>query len=374
MYCLHIRAWASALPSNHSRAMREASERRMATGTDSHAFYCKRVAMERRLPIKLFKQMLSHRCDYETIAQRRPKDIIYRIISIMLIVAFVFNLFSATRYALNTEIWKQWGFTEFLINFEGGFVRRGLLGQGLYYFCSSTGMSFQWATLITCYIALSIVLLFFLKKFSELKYNWWIILSPLFLGTTFAFIRKDFILYCGLIVILMLIKDSVPSLCRRICATLIGIFCLFLHEAFIFWGIPIFSLLLISEKNNRWINISFIILIFIVFGILCFFKGNIITAQMIVDSWNELLPADSLIYYSNNSIGAIGWDSLSTFIMHLKNNTGGNVDALFIRPVFAIAAYYLITNILFVFSYKDKNYQTSQIALSSPRLFHLRST
>ena len=41
MYLLHILAWASALPSNHSKAMREASESRMAIDTDSYAFLCR---------------------------------------------------------------------------------------------------------------------------------------------------------------------------------------------------------------------------------------------------------------------------------------------------------------------------------------------
>lgn len=35
---LHKLTWASALPSDLGKAMREASERRMATDTDSHVF------------------------------------------------------------------------------------------------------------------------------------------------------------------------------------------------------------------------------------------------------------------------------------------------------------------------------------------------
>ena len=38
MRLLHISAWASALPSNMNRAMREASDGRTATDTDSCAF------------------------------------------------------------------------------------------------------------------------------------------------------------------------------------------------------------------------------------------------------------------------------------------------------------------------------------------------
>ena len=38
MPSLHIQAWASALPSDMNRAMREASSSRTATDTDSYAF------------------------------------------------------------------------------------------------------------------------------------------------------------------------------------------------------------------------------------------------------------------------------------------------------------------------------------------------
>ena len=39
MLSLHIQAWASALPSDIDRAMREASGCRTATDTDSYAFF-----------------------------------------------------------------------------------------------------------------------------------------------------------------------------------------------------------------------------------------------------------------------------------------------------------------------------------------------
>ena len=39
MPLLHIQAWASALPSDIDKAMREASSSRMATDTDSYAFF-----------------------------------------------------------------------------------------------------------------------------------------------------------------------------------------------------------------------------------------------------------------------------------------------------------------------------------------------
>ena len=44
--CLHIQAWASALPSDIDKAMREASSSRTVTGTDSYAFPFKITANE----------------------------------------------------------------------------------------------------------------------------------------------------------------------------------------------------------------------------------------------------------------------------------------------------------------------------------------
>ncbi|MDE7407758.1 MAG: hypothetical protein K2M76_04995 [Muribaculaceae bacterium] len=57
-----------------------------------------------------------------------------------------------------------------------------------------------------------------------------------------------------------------------------------------------------------------------------------------------------------NSIQALGWDSVETFIRHFRFNfseksaTGTTVwSALFIRVAFMAAAYYFATNFLFVF-------------------------
>jgi hypothetical protein len=47
MLSLHILAWASALPSDFDRAMREASSSRMVTDTDSYAFCLTFIANER---------------------------------------------------------------------------------------------------------------------------------------------------------------------------------------------------------------------------------------------------------------------------------------------------------------------------------------
>lgn len=53
MHKLHIRAWASGVAVRQERAMREASESRTATDTDSYAFFFPPTANERTTEAKI---------------------------------------------------------------------------------------------------------------------------------------------------------------------------------------------------------------------------------------------------------------------------------------------------------------------------------
>ncbi|HJE39501.1 MAG TPA: hypothetical protein K8V47_07085, partial [Candidatus Amulumruptor caecigallinarius] len=58
--------------------------------------------------------------------------ILKRIIGALVIFAFIVRLWLfADMFLLHTPI-NEWGFTEYLINFSGGFVRRGIIGEGLF--------------------------------------------------------------------------------------------------------------------------------------------------------------------------------------------------------------------------------------------------
>ena len=89
--------------------------------------------------------------------------------------------------------------SEFLINFEGGFVRRGLIGELLYFFSMSTGLQPAWIFVPVCVIAYIFVTWFLYNKFKGYGIIWWLVFSPLLCGHTTDLIRKDYIMYCFII-------------------------------------------------------------------------------------------------------------------------------------------------------------------------------
>ncbi|MDE7401814.1 MAG: hypothetical protein K2M87_00170, partial [Muribaculaceae bacterium] len=245
-------------------------------------------------------------------------------------------------------------YSEFLINYQGGFVRRGLIGEVLYQFYSFS--AYPIIPVISCisYVAFFFVIIYFFHKFRKYNYSWWILLSPLFLGYTNDIVRKDYLLYCVLIGIITLLRYSDTGIIKRIFACVLITFGLFMHEAFIFWGFPIYALILNAKQYHKILNWILICIPLIQFGVLCLFKGTPEIAQHIADSWNSVNPGKALYSGMPSAIGAIGWNAQDTFIMHLKYNfavaEGGY--GFILLPMIILAAYYMFTNFFFVF---DKN-------------------
>ena len=283
-------------------------------------------------------------------------------------MSFIYNLgYSIYASVLNVPINSSWGITEFLINFEGGFVRRGLVGQVLYWLTESTGVNPILVINVICFASLIFVVVFFFKKFHDHNYCWWLLLSPLFLNNTDAFIRKDFLLYSLLIGIFTLLKKSDPSFFRRCSVILLCIVGLFIHEAFIFFSLPIVAIVLLSDKGHRLINSILLLILISAFLMLCYSKGSFEVANEIINSWNAILPDSPLMYQSENSIGALSWDSVEAFIFHFKTNIGTNYRAtgIVFVPLQIMIYYYLLTNFLSVFGKNNSFNEESKSILSS---------
>lgn len=278
-----------------------------------------------------------------------------QVVSTCLIVAFVIKLFYTTRRFLRCDFGDSYEYSEFLINFQGGFVRRGLLGEILYQIYSVVNYPIPQVLMIISYLAFFFVLFFFFRQFHRQRYCWWILLSPLFLGFTHYIVRKDYILYAILIGGLYLLRTASPTAIKRIGACILILFGLFLHEAFIFWGFPIYALLLLSYRCDKIFNCILAFLPVAVFLILSLYKGTTDTAYAIVDSWNSLLPETPLVHTPDNSIGALGWNLFDTFLFHLRKNANTLGGGYIVLPIYALVAYYMFTNFLTLFSPKADN-------------------
>lgn len=282
---------------------------------------------------------------------------IYWLISILLIVS-IQNIY----YSFSYIDLQDFTGSEFLINYEGGFVRRGLLGEGIYLICKTTGWSPRIPIFLLCIAAYAFVFCFFLKRFLREGYSWWFLFSPLFLGFTEYVIRKDFIECSMLIFCLLLLRERSPGFAKRCCVAILTILAIFFHEAFIFWGFPIIGIILISSvKRCKWgyANIIIIIAILAAFILQVIFKGSQDATIRIVDSWNEVPGCPTLYYDEYNSIGALGWELVDTIRYHIKCNIVGydvHPIGLFWQPIFALAVYYFCTNFIFVLHRKDMSH------------------
>jgi len=289
-------------------------------------------------------------------------------IGLVMILSLLSKFFSFILYVNDLTDLSGYGFTEFLINFRGGFVRRGVLGEVLMWVTAHTDIHPHVTITVICLSAFCFVLWFFLKVFKKKGYCWWIVLSPLLCGLMVFVIRKDYLLYAIIICMFLLVKDSSPAMWKKVMAFALGILALMLHEAFIFWGIPLFALILLKDRNQRFLNILMLAGLLSVFGVLCVFKGDTATAQSIIDSWNSLLPGSplKLIYY--DSIGALTWQLKDAILFHIKHNIGSSELCLGVVywPLFYFVVYYFITFYFSVFKPQHSMYgEAERTQLSS---------
>ena len=270
-------------------------------------------------------------------------------VGVLLVTAYLLSSLWRILEGIFTD-YNNFGYTEFLINYEGGFVRRGLLGEILYGLCATTGISPFGLIACVCVAAWLAVAVFFIAAFYKRGYSWWILLSPLFCGSAYFLIRKDYLCYLLIIAIMLLVRRQGAGMARFAAVCVLGVFGIFLHEAFVFFGIPIVLLYLLSQEGHRWKGVVFGALACAAFLLQCAFKGDMGVARAIADSWNAILP-EPLIQFRKNSIWALGWDTLETFKMHIGMNfrvPSGVYMGLYMQAIFAVVVYYFASNFIFV--------------------------
>lgn len=259
----------------------------------------------------------------------------------------------------------SWNISEFLINYESGFVRRGFSGEIL--FCIAKYINFDiesWIK-IFCLIVFLILVFFFVKAFLIKGYSLYILPLCFFLGAPILgdfWLRKDCWMICLFIVIVKLfvvIKDK--SILASIFIVNILAICLFLiHEVFAFFMLPILFILFINlykslNKNTLGsvvLSILSLLPTIIVFLIIILYHGNPVSSQVIWNSWCILLDQNISDVGTKNSIGAISWSTLPTIKMHFSTNLlfiDQGIYSLLYWIIIIPAVYYISINVLMIF-------------------------
>lgn len=273
-------------------------------------------------------------------------------VAVILLVAFAMSVIRGWYSLFSPHPWMgDWGITEFMINWEGGFVRRGLLGQGLYEICRMTGLTmldFIYPFCSICYLAVTVSLCYL---FHRRGYCWWLPFIPYLCGFWGCFIRKDFLLI-GIMLLSFYIIGRGLTASRVVSVTLLTILALFLHEAYIFWGFPL--LFLITCGRRRY-GLIYGVVAIAVFGILSIYKGSEQIAVDINSSWHTLLPA-LVPATPDGTVESLGWSFEYAMHRHMEANFVGYYELPFIpvpkvlmHLIVLLCSFYLALNMLHYF-------------------------
>ena len=232
------------------------------------------------------------------------------------------NLFSNRFYD------NSWTIGEWLISYEGGFVRRGLPGEVIYLISSTFSKSpivLAWAISVISLIALIALIFHFCKS----TFNKSFLLSQLMILAPISgdyLVRKDAFLVClyglSLLALQSLKKKILSKIACMFFVNIFSIIAIMSHEGYGIWALPsLFILIYIFERShskNIWRSLFTGLVILspslIAFFSCWFFKGNADQSLSIHQSWQsirDIIPSLGALESPNptGAIEAIGWQT-----------------------------------------------------------------
>lgn len=244
---------------------------------------------------------------------------------------------------------REWGVTEFLINYQGGYVRRGLMGEFLHSLCEMTGWDPRVVILPLCLFAFCgfcAILRIFIRK---MDFFWPVLLTNYGLFGA-SFIRKDHIVFLCLIAALWLYSQIKQRMLKFVLPLLLIVFMLHLHEASFFYCVPVYLLVIFSDRtatSSLAEKVAHVACVCITMVVLCLNKGNETIAQDIVNSWQFIYPETYHQLYAS-SIAAIGWSSSHAFAVHYNwNFVDGSIpySGFVLRPLALLVIFFLMVRL-----------------------------
>ncbi len=209
--------------------------------------------------------------------------------------------------------------SEFTINYQGGFVRRGLLGEILFQFSTLTGYSpipIIFTLCWGCFIFVTTFLVYLCHKHSI---SWWLIPTSYMLGSSYiCIIRKDYLVISLFILALYFCYHTKWSARARLLSmSAITAIAILIHESMALLFLPLIALIVYCShdiKSHLWLRITAFALPLLAMCACSVYTGDATTAQAIHSSW---LPWDGEVIDAtlpSSSLDALTWsikDALS---------------------------------------------------------------
>lgn len=145
-------------------------------------------------------------------------------------------------------------FSDLFINYQGGFIRRGLFGEFLY-FLHQHGINPIYTAFAISIGSYAIILSYMSHQFYKHGYSVGILLVSFLLGGIgvfgIAFFRRDFIVLC-LFLLTMKLWQRLPLRQWIVCGNIVTIVALLCHEPYMFWAYPLLCLIT-HLRNKNWL-------------------------------------------------------------------------------------------------------------------------
>ena len=194
--------------------------------------------------------------------------IFYRYYKIYLIIIFILTTF----YLLSlNSVHSYNAMSEWVINYQGGFVRRGFIGEIFYIISKYINVNLKFSFSIVQIVLYGLLFFYFYKLLLKLEYSklvLFVIFSPVFLFFPLAELeaigRKEILVNLLMISLFLLKIDEYKKLFFFFVASLIV---LLTHEIIVFYFLNfLFFFILIKKKNNSKYNLicaGYFILLFL---------------------------------------------------------------------------------------------------------------
>lgn len=216
----------------------------------------------------------------------------------------------------------DWGVSEFLINYQGGFVRRGALGELIYYLTHLNGCyDPRYIILPLCLCGFALFCVLFIMLTRRVGFSW-LVFPTLFCLFGGVCIRKDYLVFLVTIAAIYAYSSINQRLMRLVVSTSLMLVVLNIHEATFFYCVPLFLLVVFSDKETPyllWEKGVTVLSLLACMCVLCLYKGDASVAEAVCRSWQTIYP-DTYQSLSINSIGALAWDTGYAIDLHLKYN------------------------------------------------------
>lgn len=229
--------------------------------------------------------------------------------------------------------YQSWEISDWLVNYQGGFVRRGLMGELLWLAEQVHPFDVRMAIAAICVLSSLVVLGILLRIFR--KQGWAVLVLPtgLFLGFTFfnLWARRDMLSLAMTYWIFLAFRralDRHVGVGAWLGFHALSVLQLLIHEASFFYTFPILMVYSynVSSARGKTVagSIADVVTRFLpalcVMALVCIFKGDEGVAGAVWASWSgvfDAFPAGPSAATVGEGVKALGWNAWETFYNHL---------------------------------------------------------